>query len=140
MCATRAGAIFGEVVFKINILRQKLVMIVSSCLQVDLIYHYCNRRNSFRYFSALINIISIVKIILCTARFFFFMCKRPQLMRMTLLGPLRVQTIGFFWVYFCFEIYPFFQKNGYIANGYISNIFKKWVYFSNIYAQKSAFT
>ena len=67
-------------------------MIVSSCLQVDLIYHYCNRRNSFRYFSALINIISIVKIILCTACFFFFMCKRPQLMRMTLLGPLRVQT------------------------------------------------
>ena len=43
----------------------------------------------------------------------------------------------FFWVYFCFEIYPFFQKNGYIANGYISNIFKKWVYFPNMYAQKS---
>ena len=72
MCATHAGAIFGDLVFKINILRQKLVMIVSSsCLQVDLIYHYCNRRNSFRYFSALINIFSIVKIILCTARVFF---------------------------------------------------------------------
>ena len=76
MCATRAGAIFGEVVFKINILRQKLVMIVSSCLQVDLIYHYCNRRNSFRYFSALINIISIVKIIVCAARFFFLYVER----------------------------------------------------------------
>ena len=46
----------------------------------------------------------------------------------------------FFWVYFCFEIYPFFRNNGYIANGYISNIFKKWVYFSNIYTQKCAFT
>ena len=88
VCATRAGAIFGEVVFKINILRQKLVMIVSSCLQVDLIYHYCNRRNSFRYFSALINIFSIVKIILCTARVFFSLCgKGPSWCAWRLWGP-----------------------------------------------------
>ena len=33
----------------------------------------------------------------------------------------------FFWVYENFEIYPFFQNNGYTANGYISSILKKWV-------------
>ena len=40
--ATRAGAILGKLVFKINILRQKLLTIVCSCLQVNLISHYFN--------------------------------------------------------------------------------------------------
>ena len=102
LCATRAGAIFGDVVFKINILRQKLVMIVSSCLQVDLIYHYCNRRNSFRYFSALINIFSIVKIILCTARVFFLYVEKAPADAHDAFGALGGPDIGFFYSYLAF--------------------------------------
>ena len=48
--ATRAGAILGELVFKINILFQKLVTIVSTAFYVNLISHYfkslsCARTN-----------------------------------------------------------------------------------------------
>ena len=49
----------------------------------------------------------------------------------------RPPTIHFFWVYENFEIYPFFQNNGYTANGYISSILKKWVYLQWVYFENT---
>ena len=71
-CATRAGAILGEQVFKINILRQKLVTIVSSCLQVNLISHYLNSlscaRTSLGVLASKIRILIKKLVIFCPAR------------------------------------------------------------------------
>ena len=71
-CATRAGAILGELVFIINILRQKLVTIVSSCLQVNLISHYLNSlscaRTSLRALASKIRILIKKLVIFCPTR------------------------------------------------------------------------
>ena len=70
-CVTRAGTILGEQVFKI-ILRQKLVTIVSSCLQVNLISHYLNSlscaRTSLGVLASKIRILIKKLVIFCPTR------------------------------------------------------------------------
>ena len=42
----------------------------------------------------------------------------------------------YFWAYFDIEICPFFQKNGHITNGHISEFSKKWAYCKWAYFEK----